>query len=90
MDSVALTSGVRSGRLAASIGVGTVTMYTLQSRMAATSEANDNRVAAASRSGSTSSVLSWPRWSSSMRARSMSKPTVAYCLPNSTASGRPT
>ena len=36
------------------------------------------------------SELSRPLRSSATRASLMSKPTVSYCLPNSTASGRPT
>ena len=44
----------------------------------------------AARPARTSSVLSRPFFSSAMRAALMSKPTVWKCLPNSTASGRPT
>ena len=88
--SEARTSGVRSGCLWAVIGVGTVTMKTVQSASAAGSEVKDRCAARPSSSASTSRVRSWPARSSSMRAASMSKPITGRWRPNSAASGSPT
>ncbi len=87
---LAAINGLRSGRLAASMGVGTVTMYTVQLRRSCRSLLNRNRGEAASSFASTSLVLSKPTFSASIRAALISKPTVSMHLPNSTASGSPT
>ena len=90
MLALADSSGPKSGRFASSTGVGTVTMKTLQPVNATGSAVSLSRVAAASASGPVSPVWSRPAPSSEMRPGSMSKPSVSNCLPNSTASGRPT
>ncbi|MNT54806.1 hypothetical protein D3C72_1919940 [compost metagenome] len=54
--SLALTSGVRSGRFASSIGVGTVTIKTAQSRKSSACDVNASCVAAFNSSLVVSSV----------------------------------
>ena len=90
MVSLAPISGLRSGRLYSSIGVGTVAMYTLQLFSSATSAVNFMPVAAASSSSLISSVTSRPSRNAEMRALLMSNPTTGRRLLNSTASGNPT
>src|SRR5581483_10809057 len=89
-DSLARTSGVRSGLLYSSMGVGTVTMNTRQLLRSLSSVVKRNRAAAFSSARVVSSVLSLPASSSAIRAFLTSNPTVSKCLPNSTARGRPT
>jgi hypothetical protein len=90
MVSLARISGVRSGLRASSIGVGTVTMKIFASRRRSGSSVHSSLVAAANSSGSTSSVLSRPSFSSAIRAGFLSKPITVRLRANSTASGRPT
>ena len=87
---LAAISAVRSGRFSASMGVGTVTMKTLQPARRAGSVVKlrlsvDPRV-----SGVTSSVRSRPAFSSATRSALRSKPTTAWPAAKATASGRPT
>ncbi|MNT76412.1 hypothetical protein D3C72_2154110 [compost metagenome] len=90
MVSLALTSGVRSGCLYSSIGVGTVTMNTLAWPSSARSAVYVSWAASVSSASLTSSVWSCPAFSASMRRVLISNPMTERFLPNSTARGRPT
>ena len=89
---VAFTTGVRSGRLFLSIGVGTVTMKKLHSLISSKFRLNFMPLSIAFFICSllSSSVRSNPLLSSSMRFAFTSKPTTSYFSLKAAASGSPT
>ena len=88
--SQALRSGPRSGRFAASMGVGTVTMKRLAAASSATSSVMRS-VVARSASPGTSPVWSVPDRSAATRRSEMSKPmTGSKCRAKASATGSPT
>ena len=90
MVSLAFSSGVRSGRLAASIGVGTVTMKKFAVFNVFGSVSNFKCLADFRSSVVHSRVRSCPPWSSSTRRASISKPMTGSLRLKCTASGSPT
>ena len=86
----AFKSGVKSGFLKWSMGVGTVTIKVLQVLKSAAFEENVNETEAFNCSAVTSCVRSKPLFNSAMRLVSISKPSVGMFFPNSTANGKPT
>ena len=92
-------SGLRSGVLKLSIGVGTVTMYILHSAISSSLAEKDNPLSGSDRcisvaylspSKSASRVWSLPFWSSCILSLFISNPITLYFLPNSIARGSPT
>ena len=89
---VAFTTGVKSGRLFLSIGVGTVTIKKLHSFISSKFRLNfiPFSIAFFICSALSSSVRSYPLLSSSMRAALTSKPVTSYFSLNAAANGSPT
>ena len=92
-------SGLRSGVLKLSIGVGTVTMYILHFAISSSLSEKDNPLSEADRcisvaylspSKSASRVWSLPFLSSCILSLFISNPITLYFLPNSIARGSPT
>ena len=99
--SLAFTSGVRSGRLFLSTGVGTVMMYTLAFSISFRSAEQKSPLVPALKgfsltkadfrsSSDTSKVSSCPAFSSVILFWLMSKPTTGNLVANNLANGSPT
>ena len=89
---MAFNNGVRSGFLCLSIGVGTVTIYILQSLISSLTLVNCILLAMASFTcfSESSNVLSIPERNSSIRHWAISNPTTSYFAENAWANGNPT